>query len=83
MYYDAQLNYLLSTVGIYLYDHVYHISIKEMSSLPSVVVYQPEPGYCHMKQTEQKLSISVHHFSSPGPVRRSLRDLFSSATLDR
>ena len=38
-----------------------------------------------MKQTEQKLSISVHHFSSQvaGPVWRSLRDLFSSATLDR
>ena len=31
MYYDAQLSYLLLIVGIHLNNHVYHISIKEMS----------------------------------------------------
>ena len=92
MYYDAYLNYLLSIVGIHLYDHVYHISLKGMSNFfPFPQCHWP--GYSSHEdhdllvsyQTEQRLSVSVHHFSSQvtGLGVYVYTNLFSSATLQR
>ena len=89
MYYHALLNYLLLIVGMHLYNHVYHISIKGMSnSFPFLQSYQP--GYSSHEhhdllvswQTEQRLFISMHYFSSQvaDPGVYVYTNLFSSAT---
>ena len=74
---------------MHLYDHVHHISIKEMSNFfPFPQSYQPgnssreDYDLLVSYQTEQRLSVSVHHFLSQvvGLSVYVYTNLFSSAT---
>ena len=74
---------------MHLYDHVHHISIKGMSNFfPFPQSYQPgnssREDYDLLVSywTEQRLSISVHHFMSQvaGLSVYVYTNLFSSAT---
>ena len=79
---------------MHFYDHVHHISIEGMSNFfPFPQSYQP--GYSSREdhdflvsyQTEQRLSVSVHHFLSQLQVAGLgvyvYTNLFSSATPEK
>ena len=77
---------------MHLYDHVHHISIKGMSYFfPFPQSYQPgnssreDYDLLESYQTEQRLSISVHHFLSQvaGLSVYVYTNLFSSATSEK
>ena len=73
----------------FIHDYKYHISIKGISNFFSF----PQPGYLSHEdhdllvsyQTKQRLSVSVHHFSSQvaGLGVYVHTNLFISTTLDR
>ena len=77
--------YLLSIVGIHLNDHVYHISITEMNLSFSHSLSARVLSHEADMQSRHYPSLCIRHFSSQvaGSFRRRLRDLSSSATLDR